>query len=157
MRKQAELHGFNWIEFVYIRIQLAEIKLPQMLPFIGKLQSGTAIHVNYAATQLIDSDISMLETCISPTVNTSNASATKLQTFQLSPFTLAKLSSNQIFRFGSIFHRRRDIEYPFWRNYSKFELWEFIWSKSAQLMIFLCCGNLSNHNTLFSRTTFSTR
>ena len=85
--------------------------MPDFLPYIGKLESDDIIDVNYAATQLMDTDISKLEACISPKVDTSKAKSTKLETFQISAFTLQKLSPNELFRFGSIFNRRKDIQY----------------------------------------------
>ena len=109
--KKSSLNGVDWLEYVYIRIQYAELKMPEFLPFIGKLQNDEITDVNYAATQLIDSDIQKLEACISPTIDTDEPKPKKLETFQLSVFTLEKLSPSELFRFGSIFNRRRDIQY----------------------------------------------
>ena len=109
--KKSSLNGVDWISYVYIRIQYAELKMPEFLPFIGKLEKDEIVDVNYAATQLIDTDIPKLEACISPTIDTDEAKPEKLETFQLSCFTLEKLSPSELFRFGSIFNRRRDIRY----------------------------------------------
>ena len=111
--KKSSLHGVDWLEYVYVRIQYAELKMPEFLPFIGKLENDEITDVNYAATQLIDSDIQKLEACISPTIDTDEAKPKKLETFQLSAFTLEKLSPSELVRFGSIFNRRRDIQYFF--------------------------------------------
>ena len=109
--KKSSLHGIDWLTYVYIRIQYAELKMPEFLPFIGKLEKDEITDVNYAATQLIDTDIPKLEACISPTIDTDKAKPEKLETFQLSAFTLEKLSPSELFRFGSIFNRRHDIQY----------------------------------------------
>ena len=111
--KKSSLNGVGWLEYVYVRIQYAELKMPEFLPFIGKLENDEITDVNYAATQLIDSDIQKLEACISPTIDTDEAKPKKLETFQLSAFTLEKLSPSELVRFGSIFNRRHDIQYFF--------------------------------------------
>ena len=85
--------------------------MPEFLPFIGKLEKDEIVDVNYAATQLIDTDIPKLEAWISPTIDMDEAKPEKLETFQLSCFTLEKLSPSELFRFGSIFNRRSDIRY----------------------------------------------
>ena len=101
VRKKSSQHGYDPIEYVYMRIQFVELKMPTFLPYLGKLESDNAEDVNYAATQLSDTDVAVLEKNIAPTAG--EASAKRLQRFQLSPFTIAKLSDSAAFRLGSIF------------------------------------------------------
>ena len=126
---------------MYIRIQYAELKMPEFLPFIGKLENDEIIDVNYAATQLIDSDIQKLEACISPTIDTDEPKPKKLETFQLSAFTLEKLSPSELFRFGSIFNRRRDIQYSstYFVQFH-FVFWDCFWSRFVRFQIFMNFG-----------------
>ena len=75
--------------------------MPQFLPYLGKLEKNKAKDVNYAGTQLTDIDVTVLEGCIAPIAD--EAKAKSLERFQLSPFTLAKLSPSAAFRLGSMF------------------------------------------------------
>ena len=75
--------------------------MPLFLPYLGKLKLDKAADVNYAGTQLSDTDVAVLERYIAPSAG--EVTAKSLQRFQFSPFTLAKLSESAAFRLGSIF------------------------------------------------------
>ena len=103
VKKQSAKHGYDMLEYVYMRIQFAELKTNQFLPFLGKLESGNAKDVNISATQLVDSDIAVLEECIAPA--SGEVLAKGLERFQLSVLSLSQLSRSASFRLGSIFQR----------------------------------------------------